>query len=276
VIISHVFLPPLPPFSQSLTRWTAFWILLFYRQSHDRAQRIIVWFPFISIAHLPNLCSESQPRWSYNDKSGGSPLVRTESAHTPREHVGGIWFQYGLLENDTAGYGCECIFFGWASFLALCPGGSQVRDGIKYYQKTSLKNMVWYCISYLHLFFQPFACLLTWNTGPRLMVDSDVKSFICFVARRNSMRLMIGCFIPFQVPYMSALTSTPHMLKEWKFQFPQSHLFFSFLNTETDNCSPHRHNYLLVWPKYHLRMNRFILPCNDLRYCARAGVTTCR
>jgi len=48
-------------------------------------------------------------------------------------------------------------------------------------------------------FFLPFACLLTWNTGPRLMVDSDVKSFVCFVARRNSMRLMIGCFIPFQV-----------------------------------------------------------------------------
>jgi len=199
VIISHVFLPPLPPFSQSLTRWTTFWILQFYRQSHDRAQRIIVWFPFISIAHLPNLCSKSQPRWSYNDKSGGSPLVRTESAHIPRENVGGIWFQYGLLENGTAGYGCECVFFGWASFLAVCPGGSRVRDGIMYYQKTSLKNMVWYCISYLHLFFQPFACLLTWNTGPRLMVDSDVKSFICFVARRNSMRLMIGCFIPFQV-----------------------------------------------------------------------------
>jgi len=42
VIIPHVFLPPLPSFSRSLT-WTAvLCILLFYRQSHDGAQRIIV------------------------------------------------------------------------------------------------------------------------------------------------------------------------------------------------------------------------------------------
>jgi len=31
------------------------------------------------------------------------------------------------------------------------------------------------------------------------MVDPDVKSFVCLVARRNSMKLMIGCVIPIQV-----------------------------------------------------------------------------
>jgi len=31
------------------------------------------------------------------------------------------------------------------------------------------------------------------------MVDPDVKSFICFAARRNSMKLMIACVIPIQV-----------------------------------------------------------------------------
>jgi len=43
------------------------------------------------------------------------------------------------------------------------------------------------------------------------MVDPDVKPFVCLVARRNSMKLMIGCVIPLQV---SGLTSTLHKLEE--------------------------------------------------------------
>jgi len=31
------------------------------------------------------------------------------------------------------------------------------------------------------------------------MVDPDVKPLVCVVARRNSRKLMIGCFIPFLV-----------------------------------------------------------------------------
>ena len=31
------------------------------------------------------------------------------------------------------------------------------------------------------------------------MVDHDVKPFVCLVARRDSMKLMIGCVIPLQV-----------------------------------------------------------------------------
>jgi len=106
------------------------------------------------------------------------------------------------------------LFFGGASFLAMCSGCSWVRIGIMYYQKAPLKNMVWYCILYLHLFFLPFACLLTWNTGPRLMVDSDVKSLVCLVARRNSMQLIIGYVIQLQVRVgLSVNLDTPMLEK---------------------------------------------------------------
>ena len=38
-----------------------------------------------------------------------------------------------------------------------------------------------------------------WNMGPRIMVDYYVKFFICLVARRNSMKLMVECDILLQV-----------------------------------------------------------------------------
>jgi len=42
----------------------------------------------------------------------------------------------------------------------------------------------------------PLACLVTWNTGPSLMVDPNVKPFVGLVARKNSMKLITGCVIP--------------------------------------------------------------------------------
>jgi len=48
-------------------------------------------------------------------------------------------------------------------------------------------------------FFLPFACLVTWHTGPRLIVNPDVEPLVGLVARRNAMKLMIGCVIPLQV-----------------------------------------------------------------------------
>ena len=136
-----------------------------------------------------------QKWWIATGRNGTS----TYSLQACGQNLIPIRIQHALLEHCTAGYGWECIFFIWASFLAVCSDFSRVRDSVMCYQKALLKNMVWYCIWYLPLFFPPLACSVTSNTGPRLMADPNAKPLVCLATRKNSMKLIIGCVIPLQV-----------------------------------------------------------------------------